>query len=80
MIMPMIVAIERFFADFRKNEKSFMPKDNPKPIIGPMSGEISIAPIIMAMELILSPIEAIKIANMNAACKNDIITKYDLKY
>jgi hypothetical protein len=33
-------------------------------MMGPISGEISMAPMMTAVELTLSPIEAIKIANI----------------
>lgn len=39
-----------------------MPKANPAPIIGPIRGEINIAPIITAVEFTFSPIEATIIA------------------
>ena len=35
------------------------------PMMGPMSGEMSMAPIITAVELTLSPNDAIKIAKIN---------------
>jgi hypothetical protein len=34
-----------------------MPIDNPTPLMGPISGEMSMAPIITAVELTLSPTE-----------------------
>ena len=37
----------------------------PKPIIGPISGEMSIAPIMTAVELTLSPNDAMKMAKIN---------------
>ena len=40
---------------------SFVPAERPIPIMGPIRGEISIAPIITAVEFTLSPIEAINI-------------------
>ena len=39
-----------------------MPTDNPKPQIGPISGDISMAPIMTAVELTFSPTDAIMIA------------------
>ncbi len=40
------------------NSKSLIPTDSPMPMIGPISGEISMAPMITAVELTLSPSEA----------------------
>ena len=37
-----------------------MPNESPMPIIGPIRGEMSMAPIITAVEFTLSPIDAIK--------------------
>jgi hypothetical protein len=57
--------IRKFLIALLTNEKSFVPRPNPNPIIGPMSGEINIAPIITAVELVFNPREAIKIAPTN---------------
>ena len=45
------------------NAKSNVPKANPAPTIGPIKGEINIAPIITAVELTFRPIDAIIIAH-----------------
>jgi hypothetical protein len=37
---------------------SFVANENPSPKIGPISGEISMAPMTTAVELAFSPIEA----------------------
>lgn len=42
-----------------------MARANPAPTIGPISGEISMAPIITAVEFTFSPIDAISIAHAN---------------
>ncbi len=47
--------------DFLSVSMSFMATDNPIPKIGPISGEISMAPMTTAVEFALSPIEATKI-------------------
>lgn len=47
-----------------KREKSCMPMLKPIPMIGPMSGEMSIAPIITGILLVLSPTDAMMIANI----------------
>ena len=48
-------------SDFLKVSMSFIAMDKPIPKIGPIKGEISIAPITTAVEFALSPIEATKI-------------------
>ncbi len=40
---------------------SLIPMENPIPRIGPIKGEISMAPITTAVELTFKPMEAIKI-------------------
>ncbi len=42
-----------------------MPIANPMPIIGPIKGEISMAPIMTGTLSVLSPSEAMNIANIN---------------
>ena len=51
---------ERFISS-----KSLIPTESPIPIIGPINGEINIAPIITAVELTFSPNDAMKVANTN---------------
>ena len=47
------------------NSKSLIPTDSPMPMIGPISGEISMAPMITAVELTLSPSEATNVAKIS---------------
>ena len=44
---------------------SLIPIENPIPKIGPINGDISMAPITTAVELIFKPIDAIRIENTN---------------
>src|SRR6056300_1514025 len=55
---PIPTATPRFFALLESSLKSLMPELSPIPIIGPMSGEINMAPITTAVELTFSPMEA----------------------
>ncbi len=41
-----------------------MPRANPAPMMGPMSGDISMAPIMTAVELTLSPNDAMRMAKI----------------
>ena len=59
------VVMRKLFNERFISSKSFSPTDSPTPMIGPISGEISMAPIITAVELTFSPSEAIKMANIN---------------
>ena len=45
--------------------KSAIPSPNPIPMIGPINGEINIAPIITAVEFTFKPNEAISMAKMS---------------
>lgn len=51
-----------------------MPIASPIPIIGPINGDISMAPIITAVELVLSPKDAMNMAtidyNVNSSERN----------
>jgi hypothetical protein len=58
------VAIDKFLIAFFTSSKSLMPIPKPTPIIGPIKGEINIAPIITAVEFTFKPMEAIKMANI----------------
>lgn len=49
----------RLRSDFLSSSKSLMPSARPTPMIGPMIGEMSIAPMITAAELTFRPSEAI---------------------
>ena len=44
--------------------KSEIPSPRPNPMIGPISGEINIAPIITAVEFVFKPSEATKVAKI----------------
>ena len=44
--------------------KSWMPTARPMPMIGPMSGDMSMAPMITAVELVFSPSDAMNMATM----------------
>ena len=50
---------------FLNKFRSAIPTANPIPMIGPISGEMSMAPIMTAVELTLSPKEATKIARIS---------------
>ena len=52
----------KFFSDFLNNSKSNIPRLNPAPKIGPINGEISMAPIITAVELTFNPTDAMMMA------------------
>ena len=60
----MLTATPRFLMDFLSRLKSLIPKLSPTPIIGPIKGDINIAPMTTAVEFTLSPMEAITILNM----------------
>ena len=63
--IPKIVAIARFRKEVLINSKSLIPTPKPIPMIGPIKGEINMAPMITAVEFTLSPREAIKMAKIN---------------
>ena len=50
---------------FLNKLRSAIPTANPIPMIGPISGEMSMAPIMTAVELTLSPKEAMKTARIS---------------
>ena len=54
-------AIKKFWRDNLKLRMSFVPTDRPTPKIGPINGEINMAPITTAEEFIFRPIEQITI-------------------
>ena len=51
--------------DFLSSSKSLMPSERPMPMIGPMMGEMSMAPMMTAVELTFRPSEAIIVAKIN---------------
>ena len=54
----MLVATPKFPTDLRTSPKSFTPTPRPTPMMGPISGEISMAPMITAVELTFNPMDA----------------------
>lgn len=59
----MVTIVNRFNRDDLSSLKSLVPKDSPMPTIGPISGDISMAPMMTGMELTLSPTDAMMMAN-----------------
>ena len=57
-------ATARLRAERFSSSKSSVPTARPIPIIGPISGEISMAPIITAVELVFRPSEAMNMAKI----------------
>ena len=53
----------KFFRASRTSTVSFVPRPMPKPRIGPITGEMSMAPMITGMELRLRPTDAMMIAH-----------------
>ena len=60
-----IVAISKLRKAFLISSKSLIPTPRPIPIIGPISGEINMAPIITAVEFVFNPKDAINVAKIN---------------
>ena len=60
MLMPTITP--KFFRELFTNSLSWVLKPRPKPMMGPMTGEINIAPMMTGMELTFKPTEAIMMA------------------
>ena len=54
----------KFLTDFFSRSKSLIPSEKPIPIIGPMIGEIHMAPIITAAELTFRPSDATIVAQI----------------
>ena len=54
----------KFLRDLRKVSISLIAKDSPIPKMGPIKGEINMAPITTAVELAFNPIEAINMEQM----------------
>ena len=61
----MSVATAKFFAARFNSSRSLVPTANPIPMIGPMRGEMSMAPIITAVELTFSPSDAMNMAKIS---------------
>ena len=53
----------RFFAADLRRSMSLVPSASPVPMIGPMSGDTSMAPMMTAVELTLRPTDARTMAN-----------------
>ena len=68
--MLMDTIIRKFSIDSLTRRLSWMPRPKPKPWMGPITGEMSMAPIMTGIELTFSPTEAIMIAQarMNTLC------------
>lgn len=62
--MVIKTATPRFRNNLLSNSKSLMPAARPIPIMGPINGEINIAPMIIAVELTINPTEATEIAKV----------------
>ena len=61
---PIPTATPRFFTDLVSNLKSLIPRLNPSPMMGPIRGEINMAPITTAVESTFKPIDAMKMEKM----------------
>ena len=59
-----MVAVAKLRNALLSNSKSLIPTPNPMPMIGPMRGEINMAPMMTAAELVFSPKEATKMAKI----------------
>src|SRR5690606_26322395 len=62
---PAKTANPKLVKDFRNKAKSYVAKLYPIPSMGPINGEINIAPIMTAVELTLRPTQAIRMAKIN---------------
>ena len=58
------VVIRKLFRERFISSKSFSPTDKPTPMIGPINGEINMAPIMTAVEFTFNPSDAIKMAKI----------------
>jgi|GEM_PF-7004080 len=58
------IIVKRFINDLRKVSMSLIAIDIPKPKIGPINGEINMAPITTAVEFTFNPMEAINTAKI----------------
>ena len=61
----MSVATAKLRHAFLKSSMSLMPMASPMPMMGPISGEMSMAPMMTAVELTFKPSEAMKMAKMS---------------
>ena len=60
MLIPTMTA--KFFSEDLTRLLSSVPRPKPKPKIGPITGEINMAPMMTGMELTLRPTEAMMMA------------------
>ena len=61
-MMLMATMTRKFFSAFFISSVSLVPMPSPKPMIGPMTGEMSIAPMMTGMELTFRPMAAMMMA------------------
>ena len=66
--MLIITIMLKFRSDFRRSDMSKVPTANPMPLIGPISGEMSMAPMMTAVELTFNPTEAMIMAKTESKC------------
>ena len=64
VIIENTVAISRLRKARLSRSKSWMPTPRPMPMMGPIRGDMSMAPIMTAVELVFRPSEAMKMARM----------------
>ena len=76
-LIPTIMA--RFFRDCFKRSSSKVPTAKPKPLIGPIKGEMSMAPMMTAVALTLSPTEAMMIAKKRIQTFTPLTTLVQVK-
>ena len=65
VITLMTVATRKLVADRLNRLMSLIPTAKPMPMMGPIKGEMSMAPMMTAVELTFRPNEAMKMANIN---------------
>jgi hypothetical protein len=61
-MMLMTTITLKFFIDSFTKRLSSVPRPNPKPKMGPITGEINMAPMMTGMELTFKPTEAMMMA------------------
>ena len=61
----MRVATPKFLAALFSNGRSSIAMANPMPIMGPINGDMSMAPMMTAVEFTFRPREAMNMANIN---------------
>ncbi len=65
VITLMSVATPKCLADRRSKSRSLMPTARPMPMMGPINGEMSMAPMMTAVELTFKPSDAIRMAKIS---------------